>query len=644
MTDNPDSTADYLKDRPVLTQGQARFLWFAAPLLIAACGAWIMGAVSIERLEDVTIDWRFRLRGPRKPPANIVIVELDEASRHSLKHDGRRFNAREHLAPAINNLADAGAVAIGLDILLEDAGDPAFDGPLVEAIGSTNVVLAAAHAGGMKRAAAAFLATDPKPSEGLITVEHDAGVLRRFPRRLSLDVLESDGAGGLLLEPIAHFPLVLAMYAIGESDESAQFVIEDRTARMGSYSVAPRELIDFSSTQSESDAGVLGWKTIRFEDAVRGSFDAASVDGSIVLVGEAGMLWDSHTMSLSAGPVAGVYYHANALAHILGRRRFDTRWAGGWRRAALTGTLAFVGGLMAWNPCRWWRHRRGTLLLLGNLLAGVVIFLGGWAWLTCVLFERNVLLPMIQPLIVTSIVLGFGLAAQWTISNANTRRLDRRARRIETLFAQSVSSKVLKALKERPEEIGRMQNREVSVLFCDIRDFTAHTSKMQPAEVADLLNEYFDYITQAAFDHDGFIDKFVGDEVMVVFSVPFEQADHPVRAVRTAIAIKRRLTAFNAARRARGQPALNCGIGIHSGPAAAGHIGSRQRSNYTVVGTTVNLAARIEHFTRQGEILVSDAVRRELPPEFLVRPWEEVEIRGSAGKHKLFEIKVDGEV
>lgn len=640
MTNERDSIADALKDRPVLTRFQSRVLWIAAPLIIAAGGGWIMEAVSVDRLEDVTIDWRFRLRGPRPPPANIVIVELNEAGRQVLKHDSRRFNAREHLAPAINNLADAGALAIGLDILLEDEGDPAFDGPLAEAIGSANVVLAAAHAGGVKRAAPAFLATEP--SEGLITVEHDAGVLRRFPRRLSLDALESSESGALL-RSIPHFPLVLAMYAIWETEENAQLIIESRTARMGSFGAAPRELIDFASTQSQSEAGALGWKTIRFEDAVRGSFDAASIDRSIVLVGEAGMLWDSHAMPLSSSPVAGVFYHANALAHILERRRFETSWNHGWRGTVLTGALAFAGGLMAWNPRRWWRYRRGTLLLLGYLLLGALVFLGGWALSACVFFDRGVLLPMIRPLIVTSAALVVGLAAQWMISNVNARRLDRRARWIETLFAQSVSSNVLNALKERPEEIGRMQNREISVLFCDIRDFTAHTSRMQPAEVAEMLNEYFNYITQAAFDHDGFIDKFVGDEVMVVFSVPFEQADHVARAARTAIAIKKRLAAFNAARHTRGLTALNCGVGIHCGPAAAGHVGSRQRSNYTVVGTTVNLAARIEHFTRHGEILISDAVRQNLPSEFSVHPWDEVEIRGSAGKHPLFEIEVDDE-
>jgi adenylate cyclase len=228
--------------------------------------------------------------------------------------------------------------------------------------------------------------------------------------------------------------------------------------------------------------------------------------------------------------------------------------------------------------------------------------------------------------------------------SSNAKRLDQRARRIESLFGQSVSTDVLEALKKHPDRIARTELREVSVLFCDLRDFTAMTSTMSPVDVAEMLNEYFNHITPAVFEHDGFIDKFVGDEVMAVFSVPFDQGDHVERAVRTAIDIKQRLATLNRLRQARDQPMLNCGLGIHCGPAAAGHIGSQRRSNYTVVGTTVNLAARIEHFTSSGEILVSEAVRAVLPARIAVRPWKRVEIRGAEGDHMLFEVLTDNPV
>ncbi|MBN2561571.1 MAG: adenylate/guanylate cyclase domain-containing protein [Phycisphaerae bacterium] len=641
MTTDRDSPTAYLEDRPVLTRVQAWVLGVVAPLVIAVLGVWITGHGSFERLEGVTIDWRFRARGPRQPPEHIVIVEIDERSRRALRHGDQRFNLREHLATAVDNLADAGALVVGLDVWLEDSATREIDARLAKALASANVVLAVAHTEGKtKRASSVFLESEPQ--EGTVTVYPDAGnVLRRLPEKLFLDAPRK-GRETDALDTIPHFPLALALYAVLEEDETARIRFEDGVARIGSYSAYPRELIDFSAVQRHGPGEGPRWKTLRLEDVVRGSFDAEAVDGSVIVLGDGRTLEDAFVLPLSDDLQPGIYYHANAVAHILGRRHFNTTWAGGRRGQLLIAALAFAAGLFAWNQRQWWRHRWSTVLLLGYFLTGVIVFLGGWAYLTFSIFEQNVLLPVVAPLAAMGISLASGLAAQWVVLSENARRLAQRTRQIEALFGQSVSQSVLQALKRSPERIRRTETRDVSVLFCDLRDFTEQTSKMEPADVAAMLNEYFNYIAEAVFEHDGFIDKFVGDEVMAVFAVPFDQPDHPARAVRTAIAIKRRLAELNRVREARGQAPLNCGLGIHCGPAAAGHIGSRQRSNYTVVGTTVNLAARIEHYTKGGEILVSDAVRRKLPPEIRVHLWDKVEIRGASGLHELYEVKVNG--
>ncbi len=643
MTTAQDSPTAYLEDRPLLTRHRARLLGLLGPLLIAGLGTWIAGSAALDRFEEVTIDWRFRARGPRQPPQNILIVEIDEEGRRRLKQDGRRFDLRQTLAAAVNNLADAGALAVGLDVLLEDLTTPEIDQQLARTFAETNVVLALTYAGGrLKRSPGPFLAA--QPMEGDISVSPDAGVLRRFPANLHLNLLGDSGSLDDRLY-VPHFPLALAWYAALEEDQSARINFdEDGTATIGPYAVHPQELIDFSVTKTPTIDWQPRWNTLRFEDVVRGAFDPDVVDGAIVLVGEAGILLDSFVMPLADDYVPGVYYHANALAHILERRRFNASWTAGMRGHALIAALAFAAGLFAWNQRRWWRFRHSTLLLLAYLLAGAVLFPGGWTYLAFSMFERNILLPVVGPLTAMGISLGSGLVAQWVILSENARRLTRRNRQIEALFGQSVSQNVLDALKHDPERISQTQTRDVSVLFCDLRNFTAQSSKMAPADVAAMLNEYFNYITSAVFQHDGFIDKFVGDEVMAVFSVPFEQPDHPVRAVQTAIAIKHRLAELNQVRLARGQPPLDCGLGIHCGPAAAGHIGSRERSNYTVVGTTVNLAARIEQHTKGGEILISDAVRRCLPPEIPTRLWDRVEIRGSDGRHDLYEVTPDAAV
>jgi len=616
-------------------------LGVAAPLLIALAGAMIPGGGAIERLEDLTIDMRFRLRGPRQPPQNIVVVEIDERSRQGLKQGNRRFDLRANLAPAVEHLADAGALVVGLDVWLTDLTSPDVDNRLAEAVGKSNVVLAAAYADGqVKRSPALFLASDPM--EGVVSVSPDSGVLRRLPETLYLNLLGQSGAPDDLIY-LPHFPLVLALYAAWEKDESAEITFKGDAAKIGPYSARARELIDFAAVDAEDDHREAHWRTLRFEDAVRGTFDPATIDGTIVLIGEAGILRDSFAMPLADGFVPGVYYHANALAQILEDRHFAAQWNVGWHCLFLVAGLTFLAGLYAWNQRRWWGYRRSTTLLLCYLLAGVVLFAGGWTLLAFCAFDRNILLPIVKPLTGMGLALGTGLAGQFVILSANTSRLALRTRRIEAMFGQSVSQQVLDALKGHPERILETRTCDVSVLFCDLRNFTALSSSMAPTEVAAMLNEYFNHITAAVFKNDGFIDKFVGDEVMAVFSAPFEQPDHPARAVRTGVAIKQRLGDLNRLRLARGQRALNCGLGIHCGPAAAGHIGSKQRSNYTVVGHTVNLAARIEQHTKRGEILISKAVQERLPPEIGVTLWGSVEISGADGLHDLYEVSADAE-
>lgn len=636
MNEPIDSAADYLRAKPVLTNAQGLALSIAAALVLGLLSLIPIRNAPIQRLEDVSIDWRFRVRGPRRPPRDIVIVEIDEESRRALNEGGRRFDLRRHLAPAIDNLAEAGAVATGVDVWLTGKGDDETDALLARMIAGTNVVLAAVQAGGLQRADKVFLAAEPL--EGVISVNPDFGVLRRLPPTLYVDV---PGADGTLAQGrrLLHFPLALSWLRALEADESLRPQIEDGVVRIGGYHASPSELIDFASLQVDRLDSEHGWRSLQFADVVENRFNADDVDGCIVLIGEAGILRDSFVMPFSGEWTPGVFYHANAVAHIIEGRHFDDAWCAGWRRRVLVSSLVFAAALFAWNQRQWWRYRRGAWYLSAYVLGGLLLFLGGWMLWVFAAFDRNVLLPLVQPSLGMIVALASGLAAQWLLMSESARRLDARSRRIEALFGQSVSHQVLDALKREPERIMRTEVREISVLFCDLRSFTATTSELTPLETAALLNEFFDFVTEAVFEHDGFVDKFVGDEIMAVFGVPFEQEDHASRAVLAALRIKERMQALNAVRSRRGEAALNCGIGIHSGKAAAGHIGSRDRSNYTVVGTTVNLAARIEQFTKRGEILISEAVKERLPVHFAVKNWDRVQVRGATGEYDLYEVE-----
>jgi len=152
---------------------------------------------------------------------------------------------------------------------------------------------------------------------------------------------------------------------------------------------------------------------------------------------------------------------------------------------------------------------------------------------------------------------------------------------------------------------------EVTVLFTDIRGFTTLCESMRPLEVLDLLNDFFTAVSAVIFRHSGMLDKFVGDSVMAVFGAPLNQRDDATRAVRCAREIREVVARINAERAGRQQPAIGFSIGLHTGIVVAGNLGSPERMEYTVIGDTVNVAARVEGLTRQldTDILVTESTR-----------------------------------
>jgi class 3 adenylate cyclase len=157
----------------------------------------------------------------------------------------------------------------------------------------------------------------------------------------------------------------------------------------------------------------------------------------------------------------------------------------------------------------------------------------------------------------------------------------------------------------------KTERRNATVIFTDIRGFTRFSEKMSPEQVVEFLNDFLEEMTGAIMDHNGMLDKYIGDAVMGVFGVPFYADDHALRALKTALDMRDRLNRLNINLKEKGLPELSIGIGLHTGELLIGAIGSTRRLDYTVIGDTVNVASRIEGMTRSYpvEILLSDATR-----------------------------------
>lgn len=239
--------------------------------------------------------------------------------------------------------------------------------------------------------------------------------------------------------------------------------------------------------------------------------------------------------------------------------------------------------------------------------------------------------------IVLCLFLMFGSHAQYTI---NARKLAEKKmkadeitrERFRRLLSPDLAEMVVSG--ELKVEKGGV-NRNATVLFVDIRNFTAMSEKMTAGETLKMLNEYFEVIVDVAFKHNGTVDKFVGDEMMVIWGAPAEEPNHSVRAVRAALEIQSALAEFNKKRIIEEKPQVQAGIGINTGNLVAGYIGSTRTMSYSVIGDTVNTASILCSSAQAGQIIISDFSFNQINTVF-----EAVELNPLHAKGKLKPIRV----
>jgi class 3 adenylate cyclase len=211
---------------------------------------------------------------------------------------------------------------------------------------------------------------------------------------------------------------------------------------------------------------------------------------------------------------------------------------------------------------------------------------------------------------------------------------------IRNAFGRYVSPEVAKTLLESPDGL-RLggHKREVTVLMSDLRGYTRFAEHGDPVGVMAVLNDYLGHMAEVVIAHGGTINEFIGDAIFAVFGAPVEHADHAERAAATALAMQRANDALNQANTERGRPRFEMGIGLHTGEAVVGNIGSEQRTKYAVVGAAVNLAARVEGCTVGGQILMTAATAQRLVDLAEVTPPVSVELKGLTAPVALYELR-----
>jgi class 3 adenylate cyclase len=214
--------------------------------------------------------------------------------------------------------------------------------------------------------------------------------------------------------------------------------------------------------------------------------------------------------------------------------------------------------------------------------------------------------------------------------------------RYRGILDKVVSPEVVDELMKGEIRLGG-ETREVTTLFADIRGFTSRTEGMEPQAIIALLNEYLARATTAVEGEGGVVDKYVGDEIIALFGAPISRGDDPERAVRAALAIQNAMSELNAARMARGELPIEIGIGINTGSAVAGNMGSARRMNYTVVGEAVNLTARLCGAAAPGQILISETTYARVRELVAARKLPPIRVKGLSYEVKVYAVEVPGE-
>ena len=281
--------------------------------------------------------------------------------------------------------------------------------------------------------------------------------------------------------------------------------------------------------------------------------------------------------------------------------------------------------------------------LLGSAVVLVIVAAGGLIGLSAVLlllFSRSVAQPLVQLSKLAERVGAGDLTVHCEVGGRDEVaalgvRLNqmvvglREREQIRETLGRYVGPTVSDAILGGHVELGG-EERVVTVLFSDVRGFTTMSETMTPPEVVHVLNAYFEQMVESVFSHEGMLDKFIGDGLMAVFGAPRDVGDHAMWAVRCALDMRARLIKVNEALGAEGEPALSIGIGLHTGPVVVGNIGSTKRTEYTAIGDTVNLAARLEGQTKEHgvDILISEATYTAIADRIECDRLGEVRVKG----------------
>jgi adenylate cyclase len=351
-----------------------------------------------------------------------------------------------------------------------------------------------------------------------------------------------------------------------------------------------------------------------------GEANPEKLKGKIVLVGTSA----PGLLDLRSTPVQNIYpgveVHANIISGILDHRiKHQPAWTVGYELVLLVVVAICMALLLPLVS---------PLLAAAGTLGFSCLVLGG----TLIAWSNNLILPLASPLLLIVLIFILHMTYGFFIESRGKRQL-------ANLFGHYIPPELVDEMSESPEEYSLDgENREMTVLFSDVRGFTTISEGMDPKQLTQLMNALLTPMTRVIHKNRGTIDKYMGDAIMSFWGAPLADSEHARHALYAAMEMMDELKIMQEDFRQRGWPEVNIGIGLNTGNMNVGNMGSEFRMAYTVLGDAVNLGSRLEGLTKKYgvNIIVSETTRAEIP-EFLFRELDLVRVKGKNEPVAIFE-------
>jgi len=580
--------------------------------------AWLLQLTSpFQALEARTVDWRFLFRGPQgERSAAIVLVLVEEEA----DLDYRSPIPRRHLAGVIEKLDEARLV--GLDIILDQRSfDEEGDARLKQALARHGKVVAVSYIEDGKEYSPHLYFREALLDVGYATfpIGTEVEVLRR-------GTLLQDLEGGRALS------LAAVLHAHYEGRDPARLRAGESAAGPAEIAAAGSLLINYAGPPNAAyrrgeEKLPGGFVVCPSHLVAAGVYPASFFRDRIVLVGtglsDAPDQFRTPFFAQAYGyeKMLGVEVHAHFLQTLLAGARLRV-WGIG--RAVL---LALVLGLVVSGAVFY-----ADVIRSAGVLAGALILL--WVAGFLLFSYGDTVIPLLLPSV--GLIGAYGLTtAHYALTEGRERRNTRR------LFEKYLSPEVIEQFLEDPShwELGG-KTMEVTVMFADLEGFTPLSEKLTPQELVQFINHFLNEMSAIILAHGGTIDKYEGDLIMAFWGAPLPVEDHPLQACRAALRMQARMEALRQAWRAQEFPELKVRIGIHSGPAVVGNMGSDFHFNYTVMGDTVNLASRLEGANKEfgTYTMISAAIQEQVGGELACRYLGETAVKGKSQLVAVYEL------